>query len=108
MSVNQNSFIFLIIKNDEKNSLTLAALHNDDINAAIKIIGNFKSPPPSDSTAAIISSSLNEMVRDMFRNLNEKNEIAYEFIENLFKYLSTLDYFIGKSAVDEMQIFFAK
>ncbi len=89
-------------------SLILAALHNDDINAAIKLIQNLKSPPPSDTVAATLSSLLNNMVRDMFRNLNEKNEQAYEFIENLFHYLSTLDYFIEKSAVDEMQIFFSK
>jgi hypothetical protein len=89
-------------------SLILAALHNDDINAAIKLIQNLTSPPPSDTVAATLSSLLNNMVRDMFRNLNEKNEQAYEFIENLFHYLSTLDYFIEKSAVDEMQIFFSK
>jgi hypothetical protein len=78
------------------------------MNAAIKLIRNFKSPPPSDSAAAISSSLLNDMVRDMFRNLNENNENVYEFIENLFHYLSTLDYFIEKSAVDEMETFFAK
>jgi len=89
-------------------SLILAALHNDDINAAIKLIRNIKSPPPNDSAAATKSSLLNDMVRDIFRNLNDKNENSYEFIENLFHYLSTLDYFIGKSAVDEMQIFFTK
>ncbi len=89
-------------------SLILAALHNDDMNAAIKLIRNLKSPPPSDSAAATISSLLNDMVRDMFRNLNEKNENSYEFIENLFHYLSTLDYFIEKSAIDEMQTFFTK
>lgn len=48
------------------------------------------------------------MVRDMFKNLNENNPLAYEFIENLFQYLSTLDYFIEKSAIDEIQIFFSK
>ncbi len=89
-------------------SLILAALHNDDINAAIKLIRNLKSSPPNDSAAATKSSLLNDMVRDIFRNLNDKNENSYEFIENLFHYLSTLDYFIGKSAVDEMQIFFTK
>jgi hypothetical protein len=78
------------------------------MNAAIKLIRNLKSPPPSDSAAATISSLLNDMVRDMFRNLNEKNENSYEFIENLFHYLSTLDYFIEKSAIDEMQTFFTK
>jgi hypothetical protein len=89
-------------------SLILAALHNDDLDAAIKLIGNLKSPPPNDSAAATTSSLLNEMVRDIFRNFNEKNPKAYEFIEHLFRYLSTLDYFIEKSAVDEMKIFFAK
>jgi len=78
------------------------------MNAAIKLIRNLKSPPPSDSAAATISSLLSDMVRDMFRNLNEKNENSYEFIENLFHYLSTLDYFIEKSAIDEMQTFFTK
>ncbi len=88
--------------------MILAALHNDDINAAIKLIKNLKTPPPNDSAAATISSPLNDMVRDMFRNLNENNPNAYEFIKHLFNYLSTLDYFIEKSAVDEMQTFFAK
>ncbi len=55
-----------------------------------------------------MSSSLTDIVRDIFRNLDEKNANAYEFIEHLFHYLSTLDYFIEKSAVDEMQAFFAK
>jgi hypothetical protein len=89
-------------------SLILAALHNDDLDAAIKLMGNLKSPPPNDSAAATTSSLLNDMVRDMFRNLNEKNPKVYEFIEHLFQYLSTLEYFIEKSAVDEMQTFFAK
>jgi len=55
-----------------------------------------------------MSSSLTDIVRDMFRNLDEKHANAYEFIEQLFHYLSKLDYFIEKSAVDEMQAFFAK
>ena len=69
---------------------------------------NLKSSPPNDSAAAIMSSSLTEMIRDIFRNLNENNANAYEFIEHLFHYLSTLDYFIEKSAVNEMQTFFDK
>ncbi len=89
-------------------SLILAALHNDDLDAAIKLIENLRSPPPNDSAAATTSSLLNDMIRDIFRNLNENNLKAYEFIEYLFRYLSTLDYFIEKSAVDEMQTFFAK
>ncbi|CAF3334252.1 unnamed protein product [Rotaria sp. Silwood2] len=89
-------------------NVTLAALHNDDIDTAIKLIKTLKNPPPSDSAAATISSSLNDMVRDMFRTLNENNENANEFIKHLFNYLSTLDYFIEKSAVDEMKTFFAK
>ncbi|CAF4069048.1 unnamed protein product, partial [Rotaria magnacalcarata] len=86
----------------------LAALHNDDIDTAIKLVKNFKNPPPSDSAAATISSVLSDMIRDMFRNLNEKNEKSYEFIQHLFQYLSTLDYFIEKSAIDEIKTFFSK
>jgi hypothetical protein len=89
-------------------SLILAALHNDDFDVAIKLMENLKTPPPNDSAAATTSSLLNDMVRDIFRNLDEKNAKTYEFIEHLFRYLSTLDYFIEKSAVDEMRIFFAK
>ena len=89
-------------------SLIIAALHNDDLDAAIKLIGNLKNPPPSDSAAATTSNLLTEMVRDMFRNLNQNDPKAPEFIECLFRYLSTLDYFIEQPAVDEMQTFFAK
>ena len=55
-----------------------------------------------------MSSSLNDMIRDVFKNLNENNENTYEFIQYLFHYLSKLDHFIEKSAVDEMEIFFSK
>lgn len=89
-------------------SLVLATLHNDDLDAAIKLIGNLKSPPPSDSAAATTSNFLTEMIRDIFRNLNENHPKAAEFIECLFRYLSTLDHFIEQPAVDEMQTFFAK
>lgn len=78
------------------------------MNFAIKLIKNLKISPPSDSAAATTSSVLNDMVRNMFINLNINNENAYEFVQNLFHYLSTLDYFIEKSAVDQMQNFFAK
>jgi hypothetical protein len=88
--------------------LILAALHNDDIDAAMKLIQNFKTPPLNDGAAATMSTSLNDLVRDMFRNLNENNPKTFQFIEHLFRYLSTLDCFIETSAVDEMQTFFAK
>ncbi|UJR31882.1 hypothetical protein I4U23_019356 [Adineta vaga] len=88
--------------------LILAAVHNDDIQAATKLLKNFKHPLPNDSAAATMSSSLTEMIRDIFRNLNENNTNAYEFIEHLFQYLSTLDYFMEKPAIDEMQTFFDK
>jgi hypothetical protein len=69
---------------------------------------NLKNSPPNDSAAATTSTSLSELIRDIFRNLNQNDENAYEFIQYLFHYLSTLDYFIDKTAVDEMQSFFAK
>ena len=89
-------------------SLILAALHNDDLPMANKFLVNLKVLPTNDSAAATMSSTLNDMVRDMFRNLNEKNPLAYEFIQNLFHYLSQLNSFIEQSAVHEMQTFFAK
>ena len=85
-----------------------AALHNDDVQSAIKLLDNLNVPLPSDSAAATLSTSLTEMVRDVFRNLNENNPNASEFIEHLFQYLSTLDYFMEKSALEEMQTFFDK
>ena len=88
--------------------MILAALHNDDLDAAIKLIGNLTSSPPSDSAAATTSNLLTEMVRDLFRNLSENNPKAPQFIDCLFRYLSTLDYFIEQTAVNEMQTFFAK
>ena len=108
--VNPNTAFSPFVSNESicLDSLILAALHNADLDAAIKLLGNLKSPPSNDSAAATTSSQLNEMVRDMFRNLDEKDPRAYAFIEHLFRYLSTLDYFIEKSAVDEMKIFFAK
>lgn len=86
----------------------LAALHNDDIDTAIKFVSNLKKPLPSDSAAATLSTALNNVVRNIFKNLNENNERVYEFIQELFQYLSKLDYFIEKSAVDEIKTFFAK
>ncbi|CAF0878057.1 unnamed protein product [Adineta ricciae] len=88
--------------------LILAALHNDDVQSAIKLLDNLNVPLPSDSAAATLSTSLTEMVRDVFRNLNENNPNTSEFIERLFQYLSTLDYFMEKSAIEEMQMFFDK
>jgi hypothetical protein len=89
-------------------SLILTALHNDDLPMANKFLVNLKILPTNDSAAATMSSTLNDMVRDMFRNLNENNPLAYEFIPNLFHYLSQLNSFIDQSAAQEMQTFFAK
>lgn len=88
--------------------MTLAALHNDDLDSAIKLIENLKISPPSDTAAATTSSLLTDMVRDFFRNLNENDAKVYPFIDCLFRYLSTLDCFIERTAMEEMQTFFAK
>ena len=89
-------------------SLMLAAVHNDDLTTAIKLLSALNTPPVNESAAATLSMPLNTMIRDAFRNLNLGNAQAFEFIQRLFRYLSTLDCFIEKSAVDEMQAFFAR
>ncbi|CAF1322323.1 unnamed protein product [Adineta steineri] len=109
----REAYTYLPFVNDDDQlqairDLILAALHNNDIDAAIKLLQNLKTPPPSDSAAATMSSTLTDIIRDIFRNLDENNKNAYEFIEHLFHYLSTLDYFIEKSAIDEIQTFFDK
>lgn len=83
-------------------------MHNNDIPSAIQLLKNIKTPPANDNAAATMSTYLTDMVRDIFRNLDEKNPDAYAFVEHLFEYLSKLDYFMEKTAVDEMQAFFDK
>ena len=89
-------------------SLILAALHNDDLIIAKKLLVNLQIPPKTDNAAATMSSPLNEMMRDVFRNLNPRNSHVEEFIENLFQYLSQLDSFIEQSSVTEIQNFLSK
>ena len=86
----------------------LAAVHHDDLTTAIKLLSNLNTPPANASAAATLSMPLNAMIRDAFRNLNLANAQAFEFVQHLFHYLSTLDCFIEKTAVDEMQAFLAR
>jgi len=88
--------------------LILASLHNDDLDTGINIIKNLKISPPNDSAAATSSTFLTEMICDLFKNLNEQNPKAIEFVKYLFGYLSKLDYFVEKSAIDQMEVFFSK
>ena len=89
-------------------SLILAALHNDDLSIANQLLTNLTTAPKADSAAATMSSELNEMIKDVFRNLNPRNERIDAFMTNLFRYLSQLDFFIEQSAVNEIQIFLSK
>ena len=75
---------------------------------AKKLLLNLKKSPNPDSAAAILSTNLNEMIQKMFRNLNEKNPQAPDFIEAVCQYLSNSDSFIEKSAIDEMKTFLSK